>query len=57
LTLALTFSSQGRPTAQREIAVQAVFALFASAMVHSDKRLASTITMGIFATGWPRPYC
>jgi hypothetical protein len=31
--------------------VQAVCALFAIAMVHSDNRLASAITMGIFATG------
>jgi hypothetical protein len=31
--------------------VQAVCALLAIAMVHSDNRLASTITMGIFATG------
>ena len=33
------------------ILVQAVCALLAIAMVHSDNRLASTITMGIFATG------
>jgi Protein of unknown function (DUF4239) len=80
-TLALTPSSQGQKTAQREIAtalenafdarrqriivsqsqvnlvkwsclfVQAVCALLAIAMVHSDNRLASIITMGIFATG------
>jgi hypothetical protein len=31
--------------------VQAICALVAIAMVHSDNRLASTITMGIFATG------
>ena len=31
--------------------VQAVCALLAIAMVHSDNRLASTITMAIFATG------
>jgi len=31
--------------------VQAACALLAIAMVHSDNRLASTITMGIFATG------
>jgi hypothetical protein len=31
--------------------VQAVCALLAIAMVHSDNRLASAITMGIFATG------
>jgi hypothetical protein len=31
--------------------VQAVCALLAIAMVHSDNRLAATITMGIFATG------
>jgi len=30
---------------------QAVCALLAIAMVHSDNRLASSITMGIFATG------
>jgi hypothetical protein len=81
LTLALTPSSEGQKTAQREITtalenafdarrqriivsqtqvnlvkwsclfVQAVCALLAIAMVHSDNRLASTITMGIFATG------
>jgi Protein of unknown function (DUF4239) len=81
LTLALTPSSQGQQTAQREISTalenafdarrqriivsrsevnlvkwsclfaQAVCALLAIAMVHSDNRLASTITMGIFATG------
>ena len=33
------------------ILVQAVCALLAIAMVHSDNRLASTITMGMFATG------
>jgi hypothetical protein len=31
--------------------LQAVCALLAIAMVHSDNRLASAITMGIFATG------
>jgi hypothetical protein len=31
--------------------VQAACALLAIAMVHSDNQLASTITMGIFATG------
>jgi Protein of unknown function (DUF4239) len=31
--------------------VQAVCALLAIAMVHSDNRLASTITLGVFATG------
>jgi hypothetical protein len=31
--------------------VQAACALLAIALVHSDNRLASTITMGIFATG------
>lgn len=81
LTLALTPSSEGQKTAQREIVnalenafdarrqriivsqtqvnlvkwsclfVQAVSALLAIAMVHSDNRLASTITMAIFATG------
>ena len=81
LTLALTPSSEGQKTAQREIVnalenafdarrqriivsqtqvnlvkwsclfVQAVCALLAIAMVHSDNRLASTITMAIFATG------
>jgi hypothetical protein len=30
---------------------QAVCALLAIALVHSDNRLAATITMGIFATG------
>jgi hypothetical protein len=33
------------------IFVQAVCALLAIAMVHSDNGLASAITMGIFATG------
>jgi uncharacterized protein DUF4239 len=81
LTLALTPSSEGQKTAQREIVAalenafdarrqrilisqsqvnlvkwscliaQAVCALLAIAMVHSDNRLASTISMGIFATG------
>ena len=81
LTLALTPSSEGQKTAQREIVnalenafdarrqriivsqtqvnlvkwsclfVQAVCALLAIAMVHSDNKLASTITMAIFATG------
>lgn len=81
LTLALTPSTEGQKTAQREIVkalenafdarrqriivsqtqvnlvkwsclfVQAVCALLAIAMVHSDNRLASTITMAIFATG------
>ena len=81
LTLALTPSTEGQKTAQREIVkalenafdarrqriivsqtqvnlvkwsclfVQAVCALLASAMVHSDNKLASTITMAIFATG------
>ena len=81
LTLALTPSSEGQKTAQREIVtalenafdarrqriivsqtqvnlvkwsclfVQAVSALLAIAMVHSDNKLASTITMAIFATG------
>jgi hypothetical protein len=79
--LALTPSSEGQKTAQREIAtaletaldarrqriiisqsqvnlvkwsclfMQAVCALFAIAMVHSDNRLACIIAMGIFATG------
>ena len=31
--------------------MQAICALLAIAMVHSDNRLASAITMGIFATG------
>ena len=81
VTLALTPSSEGQKTAQREIAtafetaldarrqriiisqsqvnlvkwsclfMQAVCALFAIAMVHSDNRLASIIALGIFATG------
>jgi hypothetical protein len=81
LTLALTPSTEGEKTAQREIVtalgnafdarrqrivvsqsqvnlikwscifVQAVCALLAIAMVHSDNGLASAITMGIFATG------
>jgi endogenous inhibitor of DNA gyrase (YacG/DUF329 family) len=80
-TLALTPSSEGQKTAQREIAtalqtaldarrqrliisqsqvnllkwsclfMQALCALVAIAMVHSDNRLASGIAMGIFATG------
>ena len=79
-TLALTPSSEGQKTAQREMAtdetaldarrqriiisqsqvnllkwlclfMQAVCALVAIAMVHSDNRLASIIAMGIFATG------
>jgi hypothetical protein len=80
-TLALSPSSEGQKTAQREIAtaletaldarrqriiisqsqvnllkwsslfMQAVCALVAIAMVHSDNRLASIIAMGIFATG------
>jgi uncharacterized MnhB-related membrane protein len=80
-TLALTPSSEGQKTAQREITtaletaldarrqriiisqsqvnllkwsilfMQAVCALVAIAMVHSDNRLASIIAMGIFATG------
>jgi hypothetical protein len=78
---ALTPSSQGQQTAQREITtalenaldarrqriiisqsqvnwvkwlclgLQAVCALLAIAMVHSDNRLASAITMGLFAIG------
>jgi Protein of unknown function (DUF4239) len=81
LTLALTPSSEGQKTAQREIVAalenafdarrqrilisqsqvnlvkwscliaQAVCALLAIAMVHSDNRLAATITLGVFATG------
>jgi hypothetical protein len=81
LTLALTPSSQGQQTAQREITtalenaldarrlriiisqgevnwvkwlclcLQAVCALLAIAMVHSDNRLASAIAMGLFAIG------
>src|SRR5262245_4608351 len=81
LTLALTPTTEGQKTAQREIVtalenafdarrqriiisqsqvnlvkwlcllVQAACALLAIALVHSDNRLASTITMGIFATG------
>jgi len=81
LTLALTPSSQGQQTAQREITtalenaldarrqriiisqsevnwvkwlclgLQAVCALLAIAMVHSDNRLTSAITMGLFAFG------
>jgi multisubunit Na+/H+ antiporter MnhB subunit len=81
LTLALTPSSQGQQTAQREITtalenaldarrqriiisqsqvnwvkwlclgLQAVCALLAIAMVHSDNRLASAITMGLFGIG------
>jgi Protein of unknown function (DUF4239) len=80
-TLALSPSSEGQKTAQRQIAaaletaldarrqriiisqsqvdllkwvclfLQAVCALVAIAMVHSDDRLASIIAMGIFATG------
>jgi len=80
-TLALTPSSEGQKTAQREMAtaletaldarrqrivisqsqvnllkwlcllMQAVCALVAIAMVHSDNRLASIIAMGIFGTG------
>ena len=80
-TLALTPSSEGQKTAQREMAtaletaldarrqrimisqsqvnllkwlclcLQAVCALVAIAMVHSDSRLASIIALGIFATG------
>jgi hypothetical protein len=80
-TLALSPSSEGQKTAQREIAaalqtaldarrqrifisqsqvnllkwvclfVQAVCALVAIAMVHSDDQLASIFAMGIFATG------
>jgi Protein of unknown function (DUF4239) len=80
-TLALSPSSEGQKTAQREIAtalqtaldarrqriiisqsqvnlikwsclfMQAVCALAAIAMVHSDNRLASIIAIGIFATG------
>lgn len=81
LTLALTPSSQGQRTAQREITtafenaldarrqriiisqsqvnwvkwlslgLQAVCALIAIAMVHSDNRLASAITLGLFGIG------
>ena len=81
LILALTPSSPGQQTAEREMIaeleaaldarrqriiisraqvhllkwtclfVQAVSALFAIALVHSDNRLAATITIGIFATG------
>ena len=81
LTLALTPSSHGQETAQREIttalenaldarrqriiishsqvnwvkwlclALQAVCTLLAIAMVHSDDRLASAITMGLFGIG------
>ena len=80
-TLALSPSSEGQKTAQRQIAaaletaldarrqriiisqsqvdllkwvclfLQAVCALVAIAMVHSDDRLASIIALGIFATG------
>ena len=80
-TLALTPTSEGQKTAQRQIAaaletaldarrqriiisqsqvdllkwaclfLQAVCALVAIAMVHSDDRLASIIALGIFATG------
>ena len=80
-TLALTPSSPGQQTAEREMVtqleaaldarrqriiisrsqvhlvkwaclfVQAVCVLFAIALVHSDNRLAATITIGIFATG------
>src|SRR4029077_20157377 len=80
-TLALTPSSEGQKTAQREMAtaletaldarrqriiisqsqvnllkwlclfLQAVCALVAIALVHSDNRLASIIALGIFATG------
>ena len=81
LTLALTPSSQGQQTAQREIATAlenaldarrqrivisesevnlikwlclcllAACSLIAIAMVHSDNRLASTITLGLFGIG------
>jgi hypothetical protein len=80
-TLALSPSSEGQKTAQREMAtafgtaldarrqriiisqsqvnllkwlcliLQAICALIAIAMVHSDNRLASIIAMGIFGTG------
>ncbi len=80
-TLALTPSSPGQQTAEREMVtqleaaldarrqriiisrsqvhlvkwaclfVQAVCVLFAIGLVHSDNRLAATITIGIFATG------
>ena len=81
LTLALTPTSEGQKTAQREIVagleaafdarrqriiisqsqvnlvkwlclfVQAAGALFAIAMIHCDNRVASAITIGLFATG------
>lgn len=81
LTLALTTTSQGQQTAQREITtalenaldarrqriiishsevnwvkwlcltLQAVCALIAIAMVHSDNRLAAAITLGLFGIG------
>jgi uncharacterized MnhB-related membrane protein len=80
-TLALSPSSEGQKTAQREMAtafgtaldarrqriiisqsqvnllkwlcliLQAICALTAIAMVHSDNRLASIVAMGIFGTG------
>jgi uncharacterized MnhB-related membrane protein len=80
-TLALSPSSEGQKTAQREMAtalgtaldarrqriiisqsqvnllkwlcliLQAICALIAIAMVHSDDRLASIVAMGIFSTG------
>jgi uncharacterized MnhB-related membrane protein len=80
-TLALSPSSEGQKTAQREMAtafgtaldarrqriiisqsqvnllkwlcliLQAICALIAIAMVHSDNRLASIVAMGIFGTG------
>src|SRR5262249_27637041 len=61
LTLAQTPSSQGQQIAQREITTalenaldarrQRICALLAIAMVHSDNRLSSAITMGLFGIG------
>jgi hypothetical protein len=42
-------------SSQKGAFMQAVCALVAIAMVHSDNRLASIIAMGIFATGVATP--
>ena len=47
----LISGSQVGPVKWLCIFVQAICALFAIAMVHSDDRLAAAMTMGIFATG------
>jgi hypothetical protein len=49
--MSLSFESEMR----RSAFMQAVCALVAIAMVHSDNRLASIIAMGIFATGVATP--